>query len=77
MDRQMTTFEVYGIVKSKGKRIAVGDNGLFSTDDERIINKLDQLGFKRIPKSVNEGVKPSESKVELPKRKGRPKKVKA
>lgn len=44
----MIDFELYGIVKSKGKTIAIGYDGKFSTEDERIINKLDELGFKRI-----------------------------
>lgn len=44
----MATFELYGIVKSKGKTIAIGDGGKFSTEDEKIIYKLDNLGFKRI-----------------------------
>ena len=44
----MITYEVYGIVKSKKKTIAVGDNGKFSTDNPRVIEKLDAMGFKRI-----------------------------
>jgi hypothetical protein len=44
----IVTFELYGIVKSKGKKIAVGDNGVFSTGNEKIISKLRQLGFKEI-----------------------------
>ena len=41
-------FEVFGIVKSGGKVIAIGDNGVFETDSEKIIYKLDNLGFKRL-----------------------------
>lgn len=66
----MTTFEVFGIVKSKGKTIAVGDNGKFSTDDLRITNKLDELGFKRLGEQKKE-LKPSEPSK---KKRGRPKK---
>ena len=44
----MVTFELFGIVRSKGKIIAIGDGGLFSTDSEKVISKLDQLGFKRL-----------------------------
>ena len=44
----MVTYKIYGIVKSRKKTIAIGDNGKFSTDNERIIEKLDRLGFKRI-----------------------------
>ena len=44
-------FEVFGIVKSNGKKIAVGDNGIFETNDEKIIFKLDNLGFKRLGNS--------------------------
>ena len=52
----MVTFELFGIVRSKGKIIAIGDGGLFSTDSEKVISKLDQLGFKRI-----ESITPSTS----------------
>jgi hypothetical protein len=44
----MVTFELYGIVKSNKKIIAIGDGGKFSTEDERIIFKLNNLGFKRL-----------------------------
>ncbi len=47
----MVTYELYGIVRSKGKKIAVGDNGIFATNNEKIIKKLDELGFKRIIKT--------------------------
>jgi hypothetical protein len=78
----MTTFEVYGIVKSKGKKIAVGDNGVFSTDNEKTIKILDELGFKRINEPMKEitkeekieGISPKGTKSL--KKKVRPKKVK-
>ena len=78
----MTTFEVWGIVKSKGKKIAVGDNGVFSTDNEKTIKTLDELGFKRINEPMKEikeeekiaSIDPKETKSL--KKKARPKKVK-
>lgn len=40
---------VHGIVKHKGKILAVGDNGRFETTDERTINLLREMGFQEIP----------------------------
>jgi hypothetical protein len=61
----MITFELFGIVKSKGKTIAVGDSGLFSTDNNKVISKLDQLGFKRIESITLETSEKKESELVL------------
>jgi hypothetical protein len=53
------------MVKRKGKIIAIGDNGKFSTTNESIIRKLDLLGFPRIEsdkkETLEKEIKPSKS----------------
>lgn len=61
------TFELFGIVKSKGKKIAVGDNGIFTTNKESIINKLLALGFKPIEEKKEE----LKEEIEAPKKKAK------
>lgn len=74
------SFELFGMVKSKGKTIAIGDGGKFSIENGTVIRKLDQLGFKRIDVPIikseekKEGIKPSEPVIK--KKTGRPPKVK-
>lgn len=41
-------FELYGIVRHKGRKIANGIDGRFETTDERVIARLKMLGFKEI-----------------------------
>lgn len=41
-------FDLCGIVKWKGKKIANGINGRFETNDERVIERLKMLGFSEI-----------------------------
>ena len=69
----MAVFELRGMVRSRGKVIAIGDNGIFKTDSERIINKLDELGFRRISEPETSPADKEAVKESLPKRKKRKK----
>lgn len=54
-------FAVNGLVRWKGKKLANGIDGRFETNDEKIIKRLETLGFKEY--SYFNGNKIEENKI--------------
>lgn len=66
-----TKFEVYGMVRWRGEKLANGIDGVFETDNEKVIMRLRQMGFKEIVDTPV--VAPIVPKKQVTKKKGKKK----
>lgn len=69
-------FAVNGMVKWKGKKLANGIDGKFETNDERVIKRLQTLGFREFSVVQSERDALTEKKETIKPEQKKPKRTK-